>query len=81
MWRPDEVTHRIGAYVPEHPAYETLGGFVMAALGRVPTVDDTVSLPGWRLQVIRMEGRRVARVRFEAVSDEVDGPRGAGEAT
>ncbi|MBK8757888.1 MAG: HlyC/CorC family transporter [Actinomycetales bacterium] len=80
MWRPDEVTHRIGAHVPEHPAYETLGGFVMAALGRVPTVDDTVSLPGWRLQVIRMEGRRVARVRFEAVSDEVDGPRGAGEA-
>jgi len=79
MWRPDEVTHRIGAPVPEHPAYETLGGFVMAALGRVPTVDDTVSLPGWQLRVIRMEGRRVARVRFEAVSDEVEGLSGEGE--
>ena len=51
----------------------------MAALGRVPTVDDTVSLPGWQLRVIRMEGRRVARVRFEAVSDEVEGLSGEGE--
>lgn len=81
MWRPDEVTHRIGAYVPEHPAYETLGGFVMAVLGRVPTVDDIVSVPGWRLRVIRMEGRRVARVRFEEVPDAVDELGATGEAS
>ena len=38
----------------------------MAALGRVPRVGDEVPLPGWTLQVARMDGRRVDRVRFIA---------------
>lgn len=64
MWRPDEVRDRIGAPVPDGPAYESLGGFVMAALGRVPTAGDHVALGGWDVEVTRMEGRRVARVRL-----------------
>ena len=36
LWRPDEVRARVGVEVPEGPAYETVGGYVMAALGRVP---------------------------------------------
>lgn len=68
MWRPDEVSARLGAPVPEAAAYETLGGFVMAALGRVPVEGDHVEIPGWRLRVLRMDGRRVARVRFEVLS-------------
>jgi CBS domain containing-hemolysin-like protein len=68
IWRPDEVTARLGAPVPEGAAYETLGGFVMAALGRVPAEGDHLEIPGWRLRVLRMDGRRVARVRFEVRS-------------
>jgi CBS domain containing-hemolysin-like protein len=63
LWRPDEVRERVGAGVPDGPAYETVGGFVMAALGRVPEVGDHVSVPGWRLEVVDMETRRVDRVR------------------
>ena len=33
LWRPDEVRARIGADVPDGPAYETIGGWLMAALG------------------------------------------------
>src|SRR6476646_5257300 len=32
LWRPDEVRDRIGAPIPDGPAYETTGGFVMASL-------------------------------------------------
>ncbi len=64
LWRPDEVRDRLGAPLPDGPAYETTGGFVMAALGRVPAVGDVVTLPGWTLEVVRMAGRRVARVRL-----------------
>ncbi len=64
LWRPDEVRDRIGAPVPEDAAYETLGGFVMARLGRVPVAGDSVDVPGWRVDVARMDGRRVARVRL-----------------
>lgn len=64
LWRPDEVRERLGAPVPEGPAYETTGGWVMAELGRVPVVGDTVSLPGWEVTVLAMDGMRVDRLRF-----------------
>jgi CBS domain containing-hemolysin-like protein len=63
LWRPDEVRDRIGAPVPDDGAYETVGGFVMAAVGRVPDVGDVVTVAGWRLSVSRMDGRRVDRLR------------------
>ncbi|HEY7720137.1 MAG TPA: hemolysin family protein [Pedococcus sp.] len=75
LWRPDEVEDRIGAQVPEGSAYETTGGFVMAALGRVPRLGDVVDLPGWRVTVLAMDGMRVDRLRFEQV------PHAEGEGT
>ncbi len=51
----------MGFPLPAGP-YETLGGFVMARLGRLPAVGDEVLLTGWRLCVVALEGRRVARV-------------------
>lgn len=68
MWRPDEVEGRIGLVIPEHHGYETVGGYVMAALGRVPEVGDAVDLDGWRISVVDMDGRRVDRVRFRPPS-------------
>jgi len=44
--------------------YETLGGFVMHRLGRVPRVGDVVEEGEWRVRVSRMEGRRVREVRI-----------------
>ncbi len=64
LWRPDELRDRVGADVPDDGAYETVGGFVMARLGRVPLVDDEVEVDGGSLRVVRMEGRRVDRVRW-----------------
>ena len=74
LWRPDEVRERLGAPVPDGPAYETTGGYVMAELGRVPEVGDRVDLPGWRVSVLAMDGMRVDRLRFEKTeSDETEG--------
>lgn len=72
LWRPDEVRDRIGADVPDDGAYETVGGYVMAQVGRVPEVGDVVVLPGWRLHVARMDGRRVDRLRITARPDDED---------
>lgn len=74
LWRPDEVRERLGAPVPDGPAYETTGGYVMAELGRVPEVGDSVDLPGWRVSVLAMDGMRVDRLRFEKTEpDETEG--------
>jgi CBS domain containing-hemolysin-like protein len=48
--------------VPEDGPYETLGGLVMAALGRVPEVGDEVVADDVRLRVESMNRRRVERV-------------------
>ena len=64
LWRPDEVRDAFDAEVPDGSTYETMGGFVMTSLGRVPVVGDVVRLPGWRIHVVGMEGRRVDRLRF-----------------
>lgn len=76
MWRPDEVRDRLRAPVPDGPAYETVGGFVMAALGRVPVVGDSVAIDGWEITVADMEGRRVDRLKFTPVAFETGGQAG-----
>jgi CBS domain containing-hemolysin-like protein len=64
LWRPDELRERTGVDVPDDPAYETVGGFVMAALGRMPALGDQVPVPAGTLRVLRMDGRRVDLIRF-----------------
>ena len=62
--RPDELLDRTGIRVPENGDYETVGGFVMAELGRLPVVGDDVAIEEGRLFVQRLDGRRIDRVRF-----------------
>ncbi len=63
LLRPDEVRARADLAVPDGSAFETVGGYVMARLGRVPRVGDEVGIPGAVLRVDRMDGRRVDRLR------------------
>jgi CBS domain containing-hemolysin-like protein len=48
--------------VPEGD-WTTLGGYVFNALGRVPRIGDRVTIPGSELEVVAMDGRRVAAIR------------------
>ncbi|WP_374970106.1 hemolysin family protein [Terrabacter sp. BE26] len=77
LWRPDEVRDAFDAEVPDGSTYETMGGFVMTSLGRVPVVGDVVPVPGWRIHVVGMEGRRVDRLRFVPDPDSL-APEGGG---
>jgi putative hemolysin len=58
----DEVAEVAGLELPDGP-YATLGGYVMAELGRLPRVNDQVTHDGFQLDVTEVDGRRVARVR------------------
>jgi putative hemolysin len=59
----DQIAEISGLELPEGP-YATIAGFVMAELGRLPQVGDTVEYDGVRVTVVRTEGRRAARVRL-----------------
>jgi len=47
---------------PEERDYETLGGFMMAELKRIPQAADFVEIEGFRFEVMDMDGRRVDKV-------------------
>ncbi len=62
--RPDELRDRADVDVPEDDAYDTIGGYIMSVLERIPSVGDSVRIEDGVLSVERMDGRRVDRVRF-----------------
>jgi len=62
--RPDEVLDRTGIRIPEGDVYDTVGGYIMSVLERIPAVGDALEVEDGTLDVQRMDGRRVDRVRF-----------------
>jgi CBS domain containing-hemolysin-like protein len=62
---PDEVCDACGFGMPEG-RYDTLAGFVLDRLGRIPAVGDGFQHRGWALEVAEMDHRRVAVVRLVA---------------
>jgi putative hemolysin len=60
----DVTTHFGMDNLPEDEAgaYHTIGGFVMARLGRVPKTADAFEWGGMRFEVIDMDGRRIDKV-------------------
>ena len=57
----DDLNDLIGADLPDED-WDTVGGLVVGALGRVPQVGDTVELEGVHFETQRVQGRRVAKV-------------------
>jgi putative hemolysin len=46
----------------EDGGFQTLGGFLMARLGRVPAVADRLEVGAWRFEIMDMDRRRVDKV-------------------
>jgi putative hemolysin len=51
--------------LPDGP-YETIAGFVISRLGRLPVAGDVVEVDGYRLAVTETDRRRIARVQITA---------------
>ena len=67
-WRLHEVHRDTGIELPEGD-YDTVGGLVMAQLGRVPVVDDLVDVDGVTIVVEDLRGLAVGRVRLRRHGD------------
>jgi CBS domain containing-hemolysin-like protein len=63
-WRPDELLDRTGIEVPRDEDYETIAGYVLTRLEHMPELGDEVDVPSGTLRVERMDGPRIARIRF-----------------
>ncbi len=67
-----------GLVIPEGD-WSTLGGFVFSSVGRLPKVGERVRIPGAALEVVAMDGRRVAALRV--LRDTSDSTATAGAQT
>ena len=57
----EDLKEQTGIELPEGP-YETVGGFVMHWLGRLPAVHDVITIPGVRITVLTLEGKRAGQL-------------------
>jgi CBS domain containing-hemolysin-like protein len=53
--------------LPRDGGVETLAGFVLASLGHIPNVGETVEYEDRRLTVVEMDARRIAKIRVEPI--------------
>jgi CBS domain containing-hemolysin-like protein len=58
-----DLATRLDWEFPRQPGIETLGGFLLAELGHVPQVGESVAHAGRVFRVIEMAGRRIGRVQ------------------
>ncbi|MFO1185924.1 MAG: hemolysin family protein [Bauldia sp.] len=59
----DEMADVVGLTLPPvRRDYETLAGFVIDGLKRLPATGDTIDALGWRFEIVDMDGRRIDKV-------------------
>ena len=63
--------------VEETPAYRTVAGFLLARLGRIPNEGETMLHEDYRLTVVAMDGRRIAKVKMEKLGEQSPPPAAA----
>jgi putative hemolysin len=67
--------------LPRDAGFETLAGFILARLQKIPNLRDSFEYEGRRYTVEELEGHRIARVRIEKtakVEGEAEAAKGAG---
>jgi putative hemolysin len=56
--------------IPESTEYETLSGFLLTALQRIPKIGDVVETDGKKITISEMVGQRIAKVKLEELPEK-----------
>lgn len=62
--RLDELEERFAIRLRTEEEVDTVGGYVLAQLGRIASVGDVVAIEGGKLEVIATEGPRIQRLKL-----------------
>ncbi len=60
-----DLEAQYGIILPRDTGFETLAGFILARLQRIPTLGESFEFEGRRYTVEEMEGHRIAKVKIE----------------
>ncbi|WP_192895690.1 CNNM domain-containing protein [Arsenicitalea aurantiaca] len=69
-WMPvDEMGDALGVRIARSGDFETLAGYVISELGRLPEVGEAFDRNGWRFEVVDLDGRRVDKLLVSRAPD------------
>jgi putative hemolysin len=60
-----DLEAQYGLVLPRDAGFETLAGFILARLQKIPELHESFEYEGWRYTVEELEGHRIAKVRIE----------------
>ena len=61
----------------EDPYYDTIAGYLLGKLDRIPQLHDTIEDDGIRMEIVEMDGMRISRIKMTILDNS---QRGSGEA-
>ena len=59
----DEMANLLKAQIDGH-GFETVGGFLLSRLGRVPAIGEHLEVDGFDVEIVDTQRRRITRVRM-----------------
>ena len=69
----DEMAERFGISLPERRTYQTVAGFVVEQLQRIPATGESLEALGWHFEVVDLDGHRVDKVLARRLDNEDEG--------
>ncbi len=67
-----DVNEELDIELPEDGAYDTIGGFVSATLGKIPARDEEVRHENIRVRVLEADVRRIRRLRIHVEREQAE---------
>jgi putative hemolysin len=58
----DEMAEQLGIALPAKRDFQTVAGFLLSELRRLPAVGEAVETRGWRFEIVDLDGRRIDKV-------------------
>lgn len=63
----DEFSQEFGIPMPRDADFQTVAGFILAEMNRLPNVGETFDKDHWRFEVVDLDGRRIDKVLLSPI--------------
>ena len=70
--RIDELNDLLELDLPEDEDYDTIAGFVVAELGYIPAIGETITVSDAKFTILESDERKISRLRIEKFDSEED---------
>lgn len=75
--RVDEFNEEADLHLPDNEGYDTVGGFILSRLGRIPKRGDELLIDNLQITILDADERRINRVRIHIQTEQESEPEEA----